>query len=57
MMPTPANVIVCVGIYALSVTMIFPVLLPVVEGVRITPKVQVPPAVTGVPRQVSLVTE
>ncbi len=55
MMPTPDNVIVCVGIYALSVTMIVPVLLLVVEGVKITPKVQVPPGATRVALQVSLV--
>jgi len=55
MMPTPDNVIVCVGIYALSVTTIVPVLLPVVEGVKITPKVQVPPGATSVALQVSLV--
>jgi len=28
MIPTPDNVIVCVGVTALSVTMIFPVLVP-----------------------------
>jgi hypothetical protein len=55
MMPTPDNVIVCVGTYALSVTTIVPVLLPVVEGVKITPKVQVPLGATSVALQKSLV--
>ena len=42
--PTPDNETVCVGTYALSVTVTFPVLLPVCVGVKITAKVQVPPA-------------
>jgi hypothetical protein len=55
MMPVPDNVIVCVGVTALSVTTIVPVLVPVVEGVKITPKVQVPLGATGVPLQLSAV--
>jgi hypothetical protein len=43
--------------YALSVTTTLPVLDPVCEGVKITPKVQVPFDGTCVPLQVSLVTE
>jgi hypothetical protein len=56
-MPTPDNETVCVGGVALSVTVIFPSLVPVEDGVKITPKVQVPPAGTCVPLHVSLVTE
>jgi hypothetical protein len=56
MKPEPERGTVCVGIYALSVTVTFPVLLPVCVGVKITPKVQVPPAATMVPLQVSLLT-
>jgi hypothetical protein len=54
MIPTPDNVIVCVGVTALSVTMISPVLVPFSDGVKITPKVQVPAAGTSVWLQVSL---
>ena len=54
MMPTPDRLIVCVGVTALSLTTTFPVLVPVWEGVKMTPKVQVPFAVTWVPLQVSL---
>ena len=46
MKPEPERGTVCVGIYALSVTVTFPVLLPVCVGVKITAKVQVPPAAT-----------
>jgi hypothetical protein len=42
--------------YASSVTMIFPTMVPVCEGVKVTWKVQVPFAATIVPLQVSLVT-
>jgi len=56
MKPEPETGTVCVGIYALSVTVIFPVLLPVCAGVNITEKLQVPPAGTWVPLQVSLLT-
>ncbi|MGB3552180.1 MAG: hypothetical protein WA993_15940 [Candidatus Binatus sp.] len=55
MMPTPVNVIVCVGVSESSVTTILPVLVPVVEGVKITPKLQVPLGPTCVPLQVSAV--
>ena len=48
--------IVCVGMYALSVTMIFRSLVPVCDGVKITSNVHVPLAGTCVPLQVSLVT-
>jgi hypothetical protein len=54
MMPTPDRLIVCVGVTASSVTTTFPVLLPIWDGVKITPKVQVPFAATCVPLQVSL---
>lgn len=46
MKPVPERGTVCVGTYALSVTVTFPVLLPVCVGVKITEKVQVPPAAT-----------
>jgi hypothetical protein len=54
MTPTPDTPIVCVGVTASSVTTIFPVLAPFCDGVNITPKVQVPPAATDVPLQLSL---
>src|ERR1700722_15559504 len=56
MMPVPDTGIDCVGVDALSVTTISAVSFPVCEGVKITPKVQVPPAATWVPLHVSLVT-
>jgi hypothetical protein len=43
-----------VGVIALSVTVAVPVREPVVEGVKVTAKVQVPPAGTFVPLHVSL---
>ena len=52
--PTPVKATVCVGTYALSVTVAFPVLVPVCVGVKITEKLHVPLAATCVPLQVSL---
>jgi hypothetical protein len=53
MKPSPDTLIVCVGVSASSVTTILPVLVPVSDGVKITPKVQVPFAATCVPLHMS----
>jgi hypothetical protein len=53
MKPTPDALIVCVGVSASSVTTTLPVLAPVSDGVKITPKVQVPFAATCVPLHMS----
>jgi hypothetical protein len=52
--PTPDRGTACVGVIALSVTVAVPVRVPVVEGVKVTAKVQVPPAGTFVPLHMSL---
>jgi len=55
--PTPDKATVCVGTYALSVTVTFPVLEPVCVGAKITEKVQVPLGATCIPLQPSLAKE